>query len=560
MNIKMKLYSIFSIMILIVLIVAGVSSYAARYLNNSYDTLLNGHVENISEIKDLKYFAADETKYMRGYLLTGKQDQLDHLRDAKQKTTQQIALLEQILSGNSEQLLGEFKTVQNDYAALTEQLTALKQQGDEATYNELVATKCAPMAQELAEKAEAMEDYEHAQLIEERADNAHTVSVVHWTLIIAGIVGVLLGILIATFVVRMFSRPIKLVADSASEIASGNLTIPDIELKSKDELGQMAASFNLMKNKLRELMTMIASSSEQMAAASEQLFANAEEGISISSNTAVIVSGMSASATEQRSQVNQNKQRLDQNSSSIADIVTATSQVSKSSERVLSEVEQGNRNVQHTVTQMSVIDHTVQETAASLYKLAEHSQEIAAIVQVIRDIASQTNLLSLNASIEAARAGEHGRGFSVVASEVKKLADYSSQSAGQISTKIEDMIQNMSYTVSKMEEGARQVQSGTEAVQQMGAIFDTVQETIQIVSVQVQEALQASDVLSRSASSILEAENHIVGMADTIMDNSSTATDASNQQLSMMQDISAAADSLSQISLELQEEIRKFRI
>ncbi len=560
MNIKMKLYSIFSIMILIVLIVAGVSSYAARYLNNSYDTLLNGHVENISAIKDLKYFAADETKYMRGYLLTGQQDQLNQLQDAKQSTTKQIAMLEQMLSGNNAQLLGEFKSVQNDYATLTEQLTALKQQGDAATYNQLVATKCVPMAEALADKAEAMEDYERQQLVQERAENAHTVNVVQWTLITVGIVAVLLGIIIATFVVRMFSRPIKLVADSASEIANGNLTIPDIEIHSKDELGQMATAFNSMKNKLRELMNMIASSSEQMAAASEQLYANAEEGISVSSNTAAIVSGMSDSATAQRMQVNENKQRLDQNSSSIADIVAATSQVSQSSERVLSEVEQGNRNVQHTVTQMSVIDQTVQETAASLYKLAEHSQEIAAIIQVIRDIASQTNLLSLNASIEAARAGEHGNGFAVVASEVKKLADYSSQSAGQISTKIEDMIQNMSYTVSKMEEGARQVQSGTAAVQQMGAIFDTVQDTIQIVSVQVKEALQASDVLSRSASSIMDAENHIVGMADMIMDNSRTATDASNQQVSMMQDISAAADSLSQISMELQEEIRKFRV
>ncbi len=560
MNIKMKLYSVFSIMILIVLIVAGISAYAARSLNNSYDDLLNGHVENILAIKDLKYFAADETKYMRGYLLTGQQDQLDHLKEAKESTTAQIAMLEQLLSGDSEKHLGEFKSVQTDYAALTDQLIALKQQGDEAKYNELVATKCVPMAQDLADKAKSMEDYERNLLMQERASNTHIVNTVHWTLVIAGIVAVLLGILIATFVVRMFSRPIKLVAESAKEIAEGNLTIPDIQLQSRDELGQMAASFNVMKNKLRELMNMIAGTSEQMAAASEELFASAEEGIQVSSNTAGVISNMSDSATAQRKQVLQNKERLDQNSSSIADIVAATSQVSQSSERVLSEVKQGNQNVQHTIAQMSVIDNTVQETATSLYKLAEHSQEIAAIVQVIGDIASQTNLLSLNASIEAARAGEHGKGFAVVASEVKKLADYSSRSAGQISTKIEDMIQNMSYTVSKMEEGASQVQSGTAAVQQMGAIFDNVQETIQVVSTQVQEALKASDVLSHSATRIMEAENQIVGMAATIMDNSSVAADASNQQLSMMQDISSSADSLSQLSIELQDEIGKFRL
>ncbi|WP_322923163.1 methyl-accepting chemotaxis protein [Paenibacillus campi] len=560
MNIKMKLYSVFSVMTLIVLIVAGVSSYAAHYLNNSYESLLNGHVENIAAIKDLKYYAADETKYMRGYLLTGREDQLESLKEAKKSTTEQIKMLEQLLSGDSEQLLKKFESAQTNYANLTDQLVVLKQQGNEAAYNEIVSTKCVPIAQELANNAEAMENYERQQLIQARADNAHTVKVVNWTLIIAGVMGVLLGMIIATFVVRMFSRPIKLVADSAKEIAEGNLTIPDIELKSHDELGQMATSFNLMKNKLRELMNVIAGSSEQMAAASQQLFANAEEGINSSSQTAVVVGGISDSATQQRMQVTENKARLDQNASSIANIVAATSQVSQSSERVLSEVEQGNRNVQHTVTQMSVIDNTVQETAASLYKLAEHSQEIAAIVQVIRDIASQTNLLSLNASIEAARAGEHGKGFAVVASEVKKLADYSSQSAGQISTKIEDMIQNMAYTVSKMEEGARQVQSGTAAVQEMGAIFDTVQETIQIVSIQVKEALQASDVLSSAATSIMDAENHIVGMAETIMDNSHTATDASEQQVRMMEDISAAADSLSQLSFELQTEIGKFRI
>lgn len=560
MNIKMKLYGVFTIMILIVLIVAGISGYATRYMNTSYENLLNGRVENIMGIKDLKYMAADETKYMRGYLLTGRQDQLDYLNKAKTDMAAELVTLRTVLADSNPQLLEEFATLQTEYGKLTDQLIVLKQAGDEAAYTQIVSTQCVPMAQKLAEKAQQMEDYERQQLDIAKAANAAVVTHVLWTMVIAVIVAVLIGLAIAGLVVRMFSKPIKMVADSAREIADGNLTIPDIHLKSRDELHQMAESFNLMKNKLRDLMKVISISSEQMASASEQLYANAEEGMGVAETTAKMINEISDSAEVQKTQVNMNNDRLEQGASSISHIVDATSQVSRSSERVLNEVDQGNHNVQHTISQMSVIDGTVQETANSLYKLAEHSQEIAAIVQVIRDIASQTNLLSLNASIEAARAGEHGQGFAVVASEVKKLSDYSSQSAGQITTKIEDMIQNMAYTVSKMEEGARQVQSGTAAVQQMGQIFNTVQDTIRLVTSQVEEAFRSSDELANASKHIMAAENNIAGMSESITSRSVNAANASNQQVEMMREISTAADSLSQLSIELQEEVQRFKI
>ncbi|MEW4368541.1 methyl-accepting chemotaxis protein [Paenibacillus kandeliae] len=560
MNIRMKLYGVFTVMILIVIIVAGISGYATRYMNTSYEDLLNGRVENIMAIKDLKYMAADETKYMRGYLLTGRQDQLDYLNQAKKDMATELVTLRTVLADSNPQLLEEFASVQTEYGKLTDQLVVLKQAGNEAEYTEVVATQCVPMAQQLAEKAQQMEDYERQQLNLAKADNAAVVKHVLWTMVIAVIVAVLLGLVIAGLVVRMFSRPIQMVADSAREIADGNLTIPDIHLQSRDELHQMAESFNLMKNKLRDLMKVIAISSEQMASASEQLYANAEEGISVAETAARMVTEISDSAAVQKTQVNMNNERLEEGAESIGHIVEATSQVSRSSERVLHEVDQGNHNVQHTISQMSVIDGTVQETATSLYKLAEHSQEIATIVQVIRDIASQTNLLSLNASIEAARAGEHGQGFAVVASEVKKLSDYSSQSAGQITTKIEDMIQNMAYTVSKMEEGARQVQSGTEAVQQMGQIFNTVQDTIRLVTSQVEEAFRSSDELANASKHIMAAENNIAGMSESITSRSVNAANASNQQVEMMREISGAADSLSQLSMELQQEVQRFKI
>ena len=133
--------------------------------------------------------------------------------------------------------------------------------------------------------------------------------------------------------------------------------------------------------------------------------------------------------------------------------------------------EKGNENVEQVIEQMSAINLSVKNSAEIIEKLQQRSGEIGQIVQVITEIASQTNLLSLNASIEAARAGEEGRGFAVVANEVKKLSEQSKKSADQIIQLIHYIQEEMIVAVETISEGERNVAIGIDVVKETGSLF-----------------------------------------------------------------------------------------
>jgi hypothetical protein len=139
-----------------------------------------------------------------------------------------------------------------------------------------------------------------------------------------------------------------------------------------------------------------------------------------------------------------------------------------------SHADDGEKSVSTAVQQMKLIEQTVSESGKVIEDLGHESDKIGAIVDAISQIAEQTNLLALNAAIEAARAGEHGRGFAVVADEVRKLAEQSSQSAGEIAALITSIQNKSKQAVTVMEEGVRQVQSGTAAVDGAGATFHSI--------------------------------------------------------------------------------------
>ncbi len=336
-----------------------------------------------------------------------------------------------------------------------------------------------------------------------------------WSFAIAGI---------TLFVVFVIVRPIlKNVKDSTAFIVNylskGNFSVdvPDYALKLKDEFGDLARGLDDTCKNLRglisqavEVATGVNSGSESVSSASEEMSSSLEE--------------VSASTNEFSS----NAENLSSNSQTMAE----------ANSRILEQAEEGNKAIEEAVNQMRVINNRVNELQDVINEVDQRSSDIGKILNVITDIADQTNLLALNAAIEAARAGEQGRGFAVVAEEVRKLAEQSAEAAQEIGSLITSTQEESKKALESMNEGVKDVESGTEVVSRTGSTFSEILGAVQGISKQVEETASAAQELSAGSEE----------MAASIEEQSST-----------MEEMAATAEELRASSEKLSQELNKFK-
>ena len=208
--------------------------------------------------------------------------------------------------------------------------------------------------------------------------------------------------------------------------------------------------------------------------------------------------------------------------------------------------------------QIESIQVMFDSVAQQVHLLGERSQNISAIVHTIEGISEQTNLLALNASIEAARAGEHGKGFSVVAQEVRKLAEMSAESSKQVSVLIHEIQHDTSEAVHAITHGTREVQEGIKFVNHAGQAFSEILTSTQNVTNQTLEINSAAQQLTDASAYITKA----VGEMQEIAEHSATSTTNvlafAEEQLSKMNEISQSAENLNKIAKELEDGVKVF--
>ena len=254
------------------------------------------------------------------------------------------------------------------------------------------------------------------------------ISVVISSLIIMAVLGIFSWLMIGKEM-----KKLSKVTESLEKVSEGDLRIADLPAKTRDEIGILSKSLNEMKQKLHKLLINVASSAEIVAASSEELTASSSQAADSINQVAKNTVDMTEGSTKQAETINnlnsivinmgEKMQKLHQSS----DLMNKFAQ--SSHEKAL----EGQEKINFAVDQIKSIADEVGKSAEVVKSLGKRSDEIGTIVDTISEISNQTNLLALNAAIEAARAGEHGRGFSVVAEEVRKLAEQSNEAAKTIS-------------------------------------------------------------------------------------------------------------------------------
>lgn len=368
---------------------------------------------------------------------------------------------------------------------------------------------------------------------------------------------IVVGILIS---INRKLRPLYCLTESAHKVAEGDLTVEAIEVKSKDEIADLTASFNLMVKNLASIITTVNESSEEVAASSEQLFANTEQTSEISHHVSNTVTDIASKISYQQSQLDENTTTLNEVTIGIQQVAHAAEDVSDASNKAKERALVGQEKLVTTTMQMNAIKKSVDETIIAISDLTKQSQEIEEFVTAITDISAQTNLLSLNAAIEAARAGDAGKGFAVVADEVRKLADQTNHSAYRITEIIHSLQEKVVQTTDYMKQVIESVENGVEAVESTGRSFEGIMESTTMVSDQITSVSAIAQQMASSAEQMTAIFNHLQKSSKETASNSHSSVALVNEQFQGIQDITANANMLAKLAEMLNQEVSKFKL
>jgi methyl-accepting chemotaxis protein len=271
------------------------------------------------------------------------------------------------------------------------------------------------------------------------------------------------------------------------------------------------------------------------------------EEVAAGAETGLIGAEQSAAAMEQMAV---GVQRIAESSASAADTAGGAGLSAKA----------GSEALQAAAEQMDAIRKSVGGSAQLIEELGARSEEIEQIVELLTHIASQTNILALNASIEAARAGEHGKGFAVVAGEVKKLAEQSRVSSEQIADRIGGIRGSIGQIVVSMKEGVGEVAKGTEVMNEAGGVFRGIVDAVEQVADQIREISASAEQISAGTQEVSASMGEMVGISKASANGSQNIVASSEEQSSSIEQIRASADELHRMAQGLQRQLTSFKL
>ncbi|MBP2658630.1 MAG: methyl-accepting chemotaxis sensory transducer [Firmicutes bacterium] len=376
------------------------------------------------------------------------------------------------------------------------------------------------------------------------------------------LVAVVLVIGLGWIIKKSIIFPLNDAIDQLGEMAGGNFSgdVRTEHLQIKDEFGILIKAADTLNNNIRKLIGQLANNAEHLAASSEELTASAEQSSQASNQVSASIMEMVQGTETQLNLVNCTSEVVAKMTIDMGKVVESAKVVSASAEKTAQTANDGEQAIEKAVNQMTVIRQRTIDTAQVIGELENTSKEIGQIVETISNIAGQTNLLALNAAIEAARAGEQGRGFAVVADEVRKLAEQSQGAAKQIANLIGEVQQKTDNAVAFMNEGKKEVNTGTDVVNVAGQRFREIFKMIIEIADQIHEMSAAIDQVTRGSQNVVTSVQEMDTEILNNFDRNVIVSAATEEQAATIEEVAASSQALSKMAEELQMTIRNFKI
>lgn len=386
-----------------------------------------------------------------------------------------------------------------------------------------------------------------------------TWEMVKGTLLLQIIIPILAAI-ITIFFVRSAIAPLRRISSHVEEVASGNLNVETITMKSKDEIGQLSNDFNKMVDSLRHVIEKVLYQSENVASASVQLAVGTDQTSHSTLQISEAIQEIALGAEQQVENAAEANQIVLRISQEMEKIVKMMNTVNDSSNDAATTAKLGNTVIQNAVNEMANINEFSEAISNSVQGLQSKSQEIGKIVTLIRYVTEQTNLLALNAAIESARAGEHGKGFAVVAQEVRKLSEQSSQAAQQIGNILAEVQNEISSTVGISNQSRNSVKSGIDTVKNAGSSFQQILDSVSGISVQLNEVSADIKQMDSEMRSVTASFQEIEAISHIAHDRAKNIANEAQQQTASMEEIASSTNLFAKMGEDLKKAVDRFSI
>ena len=367
-------------------------------------------------------------------------------------------------------------------------------------------------------------------------DRSHYVAAINSarnTAILVGISTLILGMLIAVFIARLIVVPLKRAADAMNEIAEGDGDLTQrLDESGNNEISRLAHAFNNFAEKVRGMVSQVYGSTTQLASAAEEM--------------SLVMEETKRDTLQQQSETSQVVTAMNEMTATVQEVARHATEAASAANKADHASVEGKKVVLSTMNAIEALSSEVHSAANVISQLEKDSENIGTVLDVIKGIAEQTNLLALNAAIEAARAGEQGRGFAVVADEVRTLASRTQQSTQEIQAMIENLQVGAQTAVKVMDESRAKAESSVSQAAKAGGSLEDITHSVSLINDMNTQIATAAEEQSAVAE---EINRNIVNISEIV----DRTADGANQT-------SIASEELASLAAQLQQLVNQFKV
>lgn len=564
MTVRKKMIVGFGTLFLLIVVVGGLSVSKLGFVSNEIGELYNVHLKSIEYIKEAQLqmtAAARDRNYMilttdflekkqyeeniqlRFQLFEKAIEDLNNVTtlEENKETISNILQLWELLKENEDRIVDAVEA-NNSYSAYL----IIRDSSGISNRIELQMSMISDTNNELALKA----------FNDSNREFKNTRSMVIYILAVSLIIGI--GIIF--YIEKLIARPIIKMEAISKQIALGDLSVEEIKINNKDEIGALAKSFNIMVDNLKGLITNIIKDSEIIASSSEELTATSQYSAASSEEIGKTITEIAESAMQQANDTEQAALNLieignllNKNEEHISDLLESAMEIDKRKE-------EGFQIINELIDKTKENKDSIETVFTIINKNNESAREIEDASDMIQNIADQTNLLALNAAIEAARAGEAGKGFAVVAEEIRKLAEQSNTFTLEIKEIIDELKRNSKNAVDTIELTKKAAEIQDKSVKLTEEKFDLIANAIEKTNYIIENLSASSVSLNSNKDLVLENMDSLSAISEENAASTQETSATIEEQTASAEEIANLSENLSKVAMELMDLVQKFNI